>query len=181
MLLAVALLMRYVLPGLLRRLAFIRRIADVVCKIAWAVPSAVMGDILGFSREVGAFLAGVSIASTRIGNRWRLVWLAARFFCCCFLHRAGGNPRPEHAGGTTFSLSGVLAVRTHRQPIDCHDYYGLYGYRKRTGFLAGLTVAQISEFSLILAALGLSLGHLGRTRSASSRWSALSLSVPRPT
>lgn len=27
-------------------------------------------------------------------------------------------------------------------------------------FLAGLTVAQISEFSLILAALGLSLGHI---------------------
>jgi hypothetical protein len=30
------------------------------------------------------------------------------------------------------------------------------GYRKRTGFLAGLTVAQISEFSLILGALGVS-------------------------
>jgi hypothetical protein len=37
---------------------------------------------------------------------------------------------------------------------------GYMGYRKRTGFLAGLTVAQISEFSLILAALGMSLGHL---------------------
>jgi hypothetical protein len=38
---------------------------------------------------------------------------------------------------------------------------GALGYRKRTGFLAGLTVAQISEFSLILAALGSSLGHIG--------------------
>jgi hypothetical protein len=35
------------------------------------------------------------------------------------------------------------------------------GYRRRTGLLAGLTVAQISEFSLILAALGLQLGQLG--------------------
>jgi predicted Kef-type K+ transport protein len=35
------------------------------------------------------------------------------------------------------------------------------GYRRRTGFLAGLTVAQISEFSLILAALGLRLGQIG--------------------
>lgn len=34
------------------------------------------------------------------------------------------------------------------------------GYRRRTAFLAGLTVAQISEFSLIVAALGLSLGHI---------------------
>jgi hypothetical protein len=34
------------------------------------------------------------------------------------------------------------------------------GYRRRTGFLAGLTVAQISEFSLILGALGMTLGHI---------------------
>jgi hypothetical protein len=38
---------------------------------------------------------------------------------------------------------------------------GAMGYRRRTGLLAGLTVAQISEFSLILAALGLQLGQLG--------------------
>ncbi|HEM46502.1 MAG TPA: sodium:proton exchanger, partial [Alphaproteobacteria bacterium] len=37
---------------------------------------------------------------------------------------------------------------------------GAMGYRRRTGFLAGLTVAQISEFSLVFAALGLSLGHI---------------------
>jgi hypothetical protein len=37
---------------------------------------------------------------------------------------------------------------------------GAMGYRKRTGFLAGLTVAQISEFSLIFIAMGLSLGHV---------------------
>jgi len=37
---------------------------------------------------------------------------------------------------------------------------GTMGYRKRTGFLAGLTVAQISEFSLMLAALGMRLGHI---------------------
>jgi hypothetical protein len=37
---------------------------------------------------------------------------------------------------------------------------GWMGYRKRTGFLAGLTVAQISEFSLVFIAMGLSLGHI---------------------
>jgi hypothetical protein len=37
---------------------------------------------------------------------------------------------------------------------------GAMGYRRRTSFLAGLTVAQISEFSLVLAALGLALGHI---------------------
>ena len=37
---------------------------------------------------------------------------------------------------------------------------GFLGYRKKTGFQAGFTVAQISEFSLILTALGVTVGHL---------------------
>ena len=35
------------------------------------------------------------------------------------------------------------------------------GYRKRTGFLSGLMISQVSEFSLILAALGVGVGHIG--------------------
>ena len=37
---------------------------------------------------------------------------------------------------------------------------GFLGYKKKIGFQAGFTVAQISEFSLILIALGVSVGHL---------------------
>jgi hypothetical protein len=37
---------------------------------------------------------------------------------------------------------------------------GFMRYKKRTSFLTGVTVAQISEFSLIFGALGLSLGHI---------------------
>lgn len=47
-------------------------------------------------------------------------------------------------------------------PIIVMIIMGFMGFRKRTSFLAGLAVAQISEFSLILAALGMSLGHLDR-------------------
>jgi len=45
-------------------------------------------------------------------------------------------------------------------PLIVMAIMGYMGYRRRTGFLAGLTVAQISEFSLILCALGVTLGHL---------------------
>jgi hypothetical protein len=47
-------------------------------------------------------------------------------------------------------------------PIIVIVIMNLLGYKKRTGFLTGLVVAQISEFSLILMALGLSFGHIGR-------------------
>jgi uncharacterized UPF0146 family protein len=45
-------------------------------------------------------------------------------------------------------------------PIIVMIIMGAMGYRKRTSFLAGLTVAQISEFSLIFAGLGLAVGHI---------------------
>jgi hypothetical protein len=34
------------------------------------------------------------------------------------------------------------------------------GYTRKTSFFAGITVGQVSEFSLILAALGVKLGHI---------------------
>jgi voltage-gated potassium channel Kch len=37
----------------------------------------------------------------------------------------------------------------------------LFGYTKRTNFLVGTSLAQISEFSLIVLFLGVSLGHVG--------------------
>jgi predicted Kef-type K+ transport protein len=46
------------------------------------------------------------------------------------------------------------------KPLIIMVILGAFGYRSRTGFLTGLSLAQISEFSLILAALGFSLGHI---------------------
>ena len=37
---------------------------------------------------------------------------------------------------------------------------GILGYTKRTGFLVGLTVAQVSEFTFIMIALGVKVGDL---------------------
>jgi len=39
---------------------------------------------------------------------------------------------------------------------------GLFGYKPRTGFLAGVTVGQISEFSLILASAAYASGQLSQ-------------------
>jgi len=55
---------------------------------------------------------------------------------------------------------GLFAIRL-KQPLIVLSIMGLMGFRRRTGFLSGLAVAQISEFSLILAALGMGLGHIG--------------------
>ena len=162
MLLAVALLMRYVLPGLLRRLAHSSELL-MLFAIAWAVLGAVMGDILGFSREVGAFLAGVSIASTPYREQVAARLVSLRDFLLLFFFIELGATLDLSMLGAQLSASVVFSLFVLiGNPLIVMIIMGYMGYRKRTGFLAGLTVAQISEFSLILAALGLSLGHLGQ-------------------
>ncbi|MCF6253774.1 MAG: cation:proton antiporter [Thiomicrorhabdus sp.] len=162
MLLVVALLMRYVIPKLLNRLAHSPELL-ILFAISWAMMGATAGYLLGFSQEVGAFLAGISLASTHyrelIGAR--LVSLRD-FLLLFFFISLGASLEMETLGsqiGNALFLSVFVLVGN---PLIVMAIMGYMGYRKRTGFLAGLTVAQISEFSLILAALGFSLGHINQ-------------------
>jgi Kef-type K+ transport system membrane component KefB/uncharacterized UPF0146 family protein len=160
MLAVIALLMKYVLPGLTRHLARSSELL-VLFAIAWAVMLAAVGHTLGFSKEVGAFLAGVSLASTPfreiIGAR--LVSLRDFLLLFFFIELGSGLELATLGAQVTPALL-LSAFVLIGNPVIVMVIMGFMGYRKRTGFLAGLTVAQISEFSLILAALGLSLGHI---------------------
>ncbi|MDV2077244.1 NAD-binding protein [Marinobacter xestospongiae] len=95
------------------------------------------------------------------GSRWPRGWSVCGTFCCCFFFIELGATLDLSTLGAQLGASVVFSVFVLvGNPIIVMGIMGYMGYRRRTGFLAGLTVAQISEFSLILAALGLSLGHL---------------------
>ncbi len=158
--LVIALITRYILPRLLHLLSHSQELL-VLFGIAWAVALATLGATLGFSKEVGAFVAGVSLASTPFRDVLgaRLVSLRDFLLLFFFIDLGArldlgllGSQLPEALIFSLFVLVG--------NPLIVMVIMGALGYRKRTGFLAGLTVAQISEFSLILGALGLSLGHI---------------------
>ncbi|MGB5443292.1 MAG: cation:proton antiporter family protein [Gammaproteobacteria bacterium] len=158
--LLVGLVMRYVLPHLLRLLSRSQELL-VLFGIAWAVALATLGASLGFSKEVGAFVAGVSLASTPyrdvLGSRLVSLrdFLLLFFFIDLGARLDLGLLGSQLVEALVFSLFVLIG-----NPLIVMVIMGALGYRKRTGFLAGLTVAQISEFSLILGALGLSLGHI---------------------
>lgn len=159
-LLVIALITRYVLPRLLHLLSHSQELL-VLFGIAWAVALATVGATLGFSKEVGAFVAGVSLASTpyRDALGARLVSLRDFLLLFFFIDLGArldlGLLGAQLVEALVFSLFVLIG-----NPLIVMIIMGALGYRKRTGFLAGLTVAQISEFSLILGALGLSLGHI---------------------
>lgn len=160
LLLTVALLMRYVIPGLVRRLAYSQEIL-ILFAISWAVILGAGSEILGFSKEIGAFLAGVSLASTayRDSIGGRLITL--RDFLLLFFFIDLGSRLDWSTVGAQLGDAAIFsAFVLIGNPLIVLVIMGTMGYRRRTSFLAGLTVAQISEFSLIIAALGLSIGHI---------------------
>lgn len=153
-------LMRWVLPSLVGRMARNKELL-VLFGVAWAVGLAAVGEVLGFSVEVGAFLAGFALASTpyREAIASRLVSLRD-FLLLFFFIDLGAKLELDLIGGqvgdaVVFSLFVLVG-----NPLIVLIIMGVMRYRSRTSFLAGLTVAQISEFSLILVALGVRVGHV---------------------
>lgn len=160
MLAAVAVLMRFVIPRVLPILARSPELL-VLSAIAWAVALAAVGDALGFSKEVGAFLAGVSLASTpfREAISGRLTSLRD-FLLLFFFVELGAELDFDHASDQVVPAIVLSTFVLVANPLIVIGVLGAMGYRKRTSFLTGLTMAQVSEFSLVFAALGVSLGHI---------------------
>ncbi|MCF6148321.1 MAG: sodium:proton exchanger [Candidatus Kuenenia sp.] len=162
MLAVVALLMKYILPYLTRRLAHSQEML-ILFAIAWAVFLGAGGEWLGFSKEVGAFLAGISLASTGYRDAVSASLTRLRDFLLLFFFIDLGSRLEWSMVGSQVGASVIFSLFVLvGNPLIVLAIMGLMGYRRRTGFLAGLTVAQISEFSLIVAALGLSLGHINQ-------------------
>jgi predicted dehydrogenase/Kef-type K+ transport system membrane component KefB len=156
----VGLLMRYALPPLTRWLARSQELL-ILFAVAWAMLLASVGGVIGFSKEVGAFLAGVSLASTpfRESIGGRLVSLRD-FLLLFFFIELGAGLDLSLLGEQVLGAAVLSVFVLVGNPLIVMAIMGYMGYRKRTGFLAGLTVAQISEFSLVLGALGVALGHI---------------------
>ncbi|AWK87950.1 sodium:proton exchanger [Azospirillum thermophilum] len=160
LLVSVALFIRYGAEPLLARIATMPELM-VTFAIAWAVLLASVSDWLGFGKELGGLLGGVSLASTSFREAIASRLSSLRDFLLLFFFIGLGSRLDLGMLGEQLGESFVLALFVLiGNPLIVLAIMGYMGYRKRTGFLAGLTVAQISEFSLIFMAMGLSLGHV---------------------
>jgi len=160
LLIGVGLLMRFVLPRILPLVASSTELL-VLFSITLAISMAALSDGIGFSKEVGAFLGGIALASTpyreAIGSRL----VGVRDFLLLFFFISLGSQLDLQSLGLQVNTALLLSVFVLvGNPLIVLTIMGLMGFRRRTGFLSGLAVAQISEFSLILAALGMGLGHI---------------------
>jgi Kef-type K+ transport system membrane component KefB len=161
LLVGTALVTTWVIPRVLAKVASSQELL-IVSSIAWAVAVAALSDWLGFSVEVGAFLAGFALASTNYRESIASSLSGLRDFLLLFFFINLGFSLDFSTISDQIPAAIVLSLFVLiGNPLIVLIIMGLMRYPSRVSFLAGVTVGQISEFSLIFITLGLQLGHVG--------------------
>lgn len=150
---------RYVMPFILDS---VQRASDLQTLVAlgWAFLLTGLASLMGLSVEIGALLAGVSLAALPQGLDIGLKIRPIRNFFLMLFFVSLGLLLSGAQGVDWTVLLGLAAFVVIAKPLIFYLLYGGLGFRPRTAFLASLPAAQISEFSLIVVAVGVSLGHL---------------------
>ncbi len=129
--------------------------------IAWGFCIATIYYETGFSLEVGALIAGIALSTMHyaqeVASRLRPL---RDFFIVVFFISLGAKLDLADVGGVLGQIAGFSVLVLIGNPLIVMAIMGVLGYKKKTGFKAGLAVAQISEFSLIFILLGLKNGHV---------------------
>lgn len=160
---AVALLSRFVIPRLLGWLARSQELT-LLFGVGWAISLAAVSQTLGLSMEIGAFVAGVALASTPFRESLSARMVSLRDIMILFFFIQLGSSLTFDDAAAQFWPAILLSLFVLiGNPIIVMIIMGVMGYRSQVSFKAGLAVAQISEFSLILIALGFSLGQVDQS------------------
>ncbi len=132
-----------------------------VFAISWGFGLSLLFLYAGFSIEVGALIAGIMLSmspySFEISSKLKPL---RDFFIISFFIILGSQMAFADISHLIVPAVIFSAFILIGNPLIVMTLMGFLGYSKKTGFMSGLTVAQISEFSLILIALGVKTGTL---------------------
>jgi Kef-type K+ transport system membrane component KefB len=152
----------YIMPRLSRMFAASQELLYVFA-LAWAFGVASLFWWAGFSIEVGALFAGVSLAhlpyAQGIGNKLKPL---RDFFIVLFFISLGQRLALDHFLSALIPALIFSAVIMFTKPLLTMLSLGLMGYTKQTGFKAASHLSQISEFSIILVVLASTTGLISQ-------------------
>ena len=123
-----------------------------------------LADAFGLSREIGAFLAGLSLAQLHASHDLRRrVHPLMDFFVAIFFVTLAAEMHFEAVGQQWFSAVVLSLFVLVGNPFIFMWIIARFGYSERTSFMTSVTVAQISEFSFVFAAMGLAAGLIDQS------------------
>lgn len=154
------LLSRYLL---LRVFSFIAKVPELllITAIAWCFLIAGIAGGIGLSREMGALVAGVSLSTFPYNVDVIAKVLNIRdFFVTLFFVGLGLQiPVPSVSLLVYAGAASLFLIATRFLSIFPVLYFMKNGLR--TSLIPSINLSQMSEFSLVIAALGLGLKHIG--------------------
>lgn len=127
--------------------------------IAWAFGISSLSSYLGFSYEVGALFAGVSLAAlpyaTQMSSRLKPL---RDFFIVLFFVHLGESFDLSQISESLMPALLLSVIVLLGKPLAIVATLGFLGYTRLTSFKAGIHLSQISEFSIILVVFATSVG-----------------------
>ncbi len=154
---------RYLLP---RPFAWVARApqALLIWSLGWCFLFVGLSDLLHLSREIGAFLAGLSLAQLGCSHDLRRrVHPLMSFFIAVFFVSLGAQMEFDAAVEHWQAAVGMSLFVLIGNPFIFMAIIGRFPYSERTSFYTSVTVAQISEFSFVFAAVGMGAGLIDRS------------------
>jgi len=121
----------------------------------------VSSSAIGFPIEIGGFLAGVALADSIENFQIVLKVKTLRdFFITIFFVLLGMKLQFQGLDKLVLPIILFTLFVMFIKPLITMIVMGIMGYRRRTSFLVGLNMSQISEFSFIIIFLGNKMGYL---------------------
>jgi Kef-type K+ transport system membrane component KefB len=152
---------QWILPRLFGWIASSQE-ALFVWSLCWCFLFVLGAEAMEISVEIGAFLAGLSLAQLPYNHDLRRrVHPLMNFFIAVFFVTLGIQMEFGAVQGVWVPALLLSVFVLIGNPFIFMWIISRMGYGERTSFFTSVTVAQISEFSFIFAALGLSSGLIG--------------------
>ena len=134
--------------------------------LGWCMGMAELAEVLGLSREIGAFIAGITLATSPISQYIALSLKPLRdFFLILFFFSLGAQFNlgmvPEIALPAIVTAAAVLIIK----PVVFRYLLGNQSEHKVLAWDIGFRLGQISEFSLLIAFLAVGQQLIGSAAS----------------
>jgi len=118
--------------------------------------------VAGLSLIIGAFFAGVALANSDWKTEIQGKIMPLRDFFAVIFFVALGMQLTLISQQFLILLVSLLVLVMFLKPLVIMSFTRIFGYSSRTSFLSGNALAQTSEFSLIIATIGLTSGAIGQ-------------------
>lgn len=152
---------RFILPPLLRWAAKSPEIV-LVSAISWCLLISYLATLAGFSEAMGALIAGVTLGSLPYTLDVVAKLQSLRDFFVTLFFVSLGLQLDLASAGVLVTAAVLSAVVLLSRFFTVGPLLHALGYGPRVGLLSSIALSQEGEFALVIASIGLGLGHIDR-------------------